>query len=168
MFTPIRHALAFGLTPLVTTSPPISIMKLLMPCLRNICATQSDPNPFATALRSIIMRGSSRKNLLSFKLIRFQPINCLRLSTCSESGSAPCLKPNPQAFTSGATVMSKAPSVAWLTSRAMWNMVLNNESVSLLLPELIWLIVLLGLNMESDWSTACSSSRILPLRLLSH
>ena len=29
-----------------------------------------------------------------------------------ESGNAPCLKPNPQAFASGAMVMSKAPSVS--------------------------------------------------------
>ena len=81
------------------------------------------------------------------------PTRSIMLSTDAESGKSPCLKPKPQAFTNGATVTSKAPSVSPYTSIESRSTSLSfpsTESVSFLLMRLstLW-----GLNMDREEST---------------
>ena len=91
-----------------------------------------------------------------------------RLSMLCAVGNVPFLKPKPQALTSGATVMSKAPPVSRATSCAMLNTSVNMGSglwgAFLLTAEMVDF----SLKADSDASTRCSCALMPACRSESH
>ena len=74
----------------------------------------------------------------------------LRLSIVSLLGAFPCLNPNPQVLTIGATVMSNAPLVSLDIFSASWNTSLNISSTFMFSLRLILEMIEPLLNGESD------------------
>ena len=128
-----------------------------MPLERSISATISLPNPFAIALQSSMIRASSLVIIPSASWILRYPVISSRLSIVACRMFSACLKPNPQAFTAGATVISNAPPVRSDISIARRNTLRNSVSSTKTLSERFTAdIVELGLNMESALSTSAS------------
>ena len=128
-------------------------MKSFTPCSMSRFATWSVPNPLAMALRSMMVPEFSLCIRPLPRVIPLYPTKALRLSTCASVGNCPFLKPNPHALTSGATVMSKAPSVASDTLCAMGSISVRYASRVSVSPRLMREMVLLGLNMDREAST---------------
>ena len=81
-------------------------------------------------------------------------------STMCFVGGLPVLKPKPHAFTSGATVMSNAPSVLSEMLSARLNTLSNISFVSTSSPRFMCEMIDSLLNIDKASSTFCSSARM--------
>ena len=93
-----------------------------------------------------------------------KPTNVRKLSMVCLVGTNPFLKPKPQALTSGATVMSKAPLVSSDTISARVNTSLNMRPTTMSWLLLTFVISDCLLNIDKASSTFCSSARMSLLR----
>ena len=93
-------------------------------------------------------------------VIFLYPTSAFKLSMACGVGCVPLLNPNPQAFTRGATVMSKAPSVSSETFMASSTTCMNISFSSVFSLRFTFEMMLLSLNIERASSTFFSSASI--------